>query len=65
MSRLLQDVRVIVQNALRLFSEDRTGRADYALESGGQELSQSEILSSVIIAGEGFKYHRVLEKIYI
>ncbi|KAM8730121.1 SUN domain-containing protein 1 isoform 4-T5 [Acanthopagrus schlegelii] len=30
-----EDVRVIVQNALRLFSQDRTGLADYALESGG------------------------------
>uniref|UniRef100_A0A8D3APW4 SUN domain-containing protein n=1 Tax=Scophthalmus maximus TaxID=52904 RepID=A0A8D3APW4_SCOMX len=29
------DVRVIVTDALRLFSQDRTGRADYALESGG------------------------------
>ncbi|XP_036937277.1 SUN domain-containing protein 1-like isoform X2 [Acanthopagrus latus] len=30
-----EDVHVIVQNALRLFSQDRTGLADYALESGG------------------------------
>uniref|UniRef100_A0A667Z435 SUN domain-containing protein 1-like n=1 Tax=Myripristis murdjan TaxID=586833 RepID=A0A667Z435_9TELE len=30
-----QDVHQIVQNALRLFSEDQTGMADYALESGG------------------------------
>ncbi|XP_038591584.1 uncharacterized protein LOC119915863 isoform X11 [Micropterus salmoides] len=30
-----EDVRVIVENALRLFSQDRTGLADYALESGG------------------------------
>ncbi|KAF0025958.1 hypothetical protein F2P81_022839 [Scophthalmus maximus] len=30
-----EDVRVIVTDALRLFSQDRTGRADYALESGG------------------------------
>lgn len=29
---------MIVQNALRLFSQDRTGLADYALESGGQKL---------------------------
>ncbi len=34
---LLQDVHVIVQNALRLFSQDRTGLADFALESGGQK----------------------------
>ncbi|XP_054622705.1 SUN domain-containing protein 1-like isoform X10 [Dunckerocampus dactyliophorus] len=31
----LQEVNVIVKNALRLFSHDRTGLADYALESGG------------------------------
>ncbi|XP_034049396.1 SUN domain-containing protein 1-like [Thalassophryne amazonica] len=30
-----EEVHVIVKNALRLFSEDRTGLADYALESGG------------------------------
>ncbi|XP_047464968.1 SUN domain-containing protein 2-like isoform X3 [Mugil cephalus] len=30
-----EDVHVMVSNALRLFSEDRTGLADYALESGG------------------------------
>ncbi|XP_067344821.1 SUN domain-containing protein 1-like isoform X6 [Channa argus] len=30
-----EDVHVIVKNALRLFSQDRTGLADYALESGG------------------------------
>ncbi|XP_022598123.1 SUN domain-containing protein 2-like [Seriola dumerili] len=30
-----EDVHVIVENALRLFSQDRTGLADYALESGG------------------------------
>ncbi|KAM9425792.1 uncharacterized protein KZ484_013520 [Pholidichthys leucotaenia] len=30
-----EDVRVIVKNALQRFSEDRTGLADYALESGG------------------------------
>lgn len=27
---------MIVENALRQFSQDRTGLADYALESGGQ-----------------------------
>lgn len=37
-ARFFQDVHVIVQNALRLFSQDRTGLADYALESGGQKL---------------------------
>ncbi|CAJ1081345.1 SUN domain-containing protein 1-like isoform X12 [Xyrichtys novacula] len=30
-----KDVHVIVKNALRLFDQDRTGLADYALESGG------------------------------
>ncbi|XP_051795848.1 SUN domain-containing protein 1-like isoform X2 [Acanthochromis polyacanthus] len=30
-----EDVQLLVQDALRLFSEDRTGLADYALESGG------------------------------
>ncbi|XP_039990510.1 SUN domain-containing protein 2-like isoform X7 [Xiphias gladius] len=30
-----EDVQVIVKNALQLFSQDRTGLADYALESGG------------------------------
>lgn len=30
-----EDVQVIVKNALRLFSQDRTGLADFALESGG------------------------------
>lgn len=33
---LLQDVHVIVEDALRRFSQDRTGLPDYALESGGQ-----------------------------
>ncbi|KAJ3600693.1 hypothetical protein NHX12_031671 [Muraenolepis orangiensis] len=30
-----EQVQLIVQNALRLYSYDRTGRVDYALESGG------------------------------
>nr|XP_046270296.1 SUN domain-containing protein 1 isoform X7 [Scatophagus argus] len=30
-----EQVRLIVQNALRLYSQDRTGMVDYALESGG------------------------------
>ncbi|XP_051250666.1 SUN domain-containing protein 1-like isoform X5 [Dicentrarchus labrax] len=30
-----EEVHVIVKNALQLFSQDRTGLADYALESGG------------------------------
>ncbi|XP_028331258.1 SUN domain-containing protein 1-like isoform X2 [Gouania willdenowi] len=30
-----EEVRLIVSDALRRFSEDRTGMADYALESGG------------------------------
>lgn len=35
--RLRQQVKLIVQNALRLYSQDRTGLVDYALESGGKE----------------------------
>ncbi|XP_028286662.1 SUN domain-containing protein 1-like isoform X2 [Parambassis ranga] len=31
----LEDVHVMVKNALRLFSQDQTGMADFALESGG------------------------------
>lgn len=31
-----QQVKIIVQNALRLYSQDRTGLVDYALESGGK-----------------------------
>lgn len=34
---LPQQVKLIVQNALRLYSQDRTGLVDYALESGGKE----------------------------
>ncbi|RVE69537.1 hypothetical protein OJAV_G00078660 [Oryzias javanicus] len=30
-----EQVKLIVQNALRLFSQDKTGQVDYALESGG------------------------------
>ncbi|XP_030645987.1 SUN domain-containing protein 1 isoform X2 [Chanos chanos] len=30
-----EDVRLMVDNALRLYSQDRTGLVDYALESGG------------------------------
>ncbi|XP_034045312.1 SUN domain-containing protein 1-like isoform X2 [Thalassophryne amazonica] len=30
-----EQVNVIVQNALKLYSQDRTGQVDYALESGG------------------------------
>lgn len=33
-----------VENALRRFSEDRTGMPDFALESGGQNHQQSLIL---------------------
>lgn len=32
---------MIVENALRRFSEDRTGMPDFALESGGQNHQQS------------------------
>lgn len=32
-----QQVKLIVQNALRLYSQDRTGLVDYALESGGKK----------------------------
>lgn len=35
---------MIVENALRQFSQDRTGLADYALESGGE----SNLLSAII-----------------
>lgn len=34
---LTQQVKLIVQNALKLFSQDRTGQVDYALESGGRK----------------------------
>lgn len=34
-----QHVKIIVQNALRLYSQDRTGLVDYALESGGKNHS--------------------------
>ncbi|CAI5675392.1 unnamed protein product [Oreochromis niloticus] len=30
-----EQVKLIVQNALKLYSQDRTGQVDYALESGG------------------------------
>ena len=33
---LLQHVQLIVKNALKLYSQDRTGLVDYALESGGK-----------------------------
>lgn len=35
---------MIVQNALRLYSQDRTGLVDYALESGGMEKFMSTLL---------------------
>lgn len=34
---LSQQVQLIVQNALKLYSQDRTGMVDYALESGGKK----------------------------
>lgn len=34
---LPQQVKLIVQNALKLYSQDRTGMVDYALESGGKK----------------------------
>lgn len=34
---LSQQVQLIVQRALKLYSEDRTGQVDYALESGGKQ----------------------------
>lgn len=34
---LLQQAQVIVNNALRLYSQDKTGVVDFALESGGKE----------------------------
>ena len=33
---LLQQVQLIVRNALKLYSQDRTGLVDYALESAGK-----------------------------
>lgn len=41
---LPQQVKLIVQNALRLYSQDRTGLVDYALESGGMEKLMSTLL---------------------
>lgn len=35
---VFQDVHGIVEDALRLFSQDKTGLADFALESGGKKL---------------------------
>lgn len=37
-------MKLIVQNALRLYSQDRTGLVDYALESGGMEKFMSTLL---------------------
>lgn len=37
-------MKLIVQNALRLYSQDRTGLVDYALESGGMEKLMSTLL---------------------
>lgn len=31
-----QQARVIVDNALKLYSQDKTGMVDFALESGGE-----------------------------
>uniref|UniRef100_A0A672FT88 SUN domain-containing protein n=1 Tax=Salarias fasciatus TaxID=181472 RepID=A0A672FT88_SALFA len=46
-----QDVHQMVADALRLFSEDRTGMADYALESGGQRVQS--VASSLVNAAPG------------
>ena len=40
---LPQQVKLIVQNALRLYSQDRTGQVDYALESGGKKENRIRI----------------------
>lgn len=40
-----QQVKIIVQNALRLYSQDRTGLVDYALESGGKNKVSQHCLS--------------------
>lgn len=40
---LPQHVKLIVQNALRLYSQDRTGQVDYALESGGKKETRIRI----------------------
>lgn len=32
----VQQARVIVNNALKLYSQDKTGMVDFALESGGK-----------------------------
>lgn len=47
-SCLFQDVRVIVDNALRRFSEDRTGMSDFALESGGQNHQPGIVKQNII-----------------
>ncbi|XP_068610885.1 LOW QUALITY PROTEIN: SUN domain-containing protein 1-like [Brachionichthys hirsutus] len=45
-SVFLSDVDVIVKDALRLFSQDRTGLADFALESGGGSVLTSRCSQS-------------------
>ena len=40
-------MKLIVQNALKLYSQDRTGLVDYALESGGKERTSNLISASV------------------
>lgn len=40
---------MIVDNALRRFSEDRTGMSDFALESGGQNRQESGVVKRSII----------------
>uniref|UniRef100_A0A671Y319 SUN domain-containing protein n=1 Tax=Sparus aurata TaxID=8175 RepID=A0A671Y319_SPAAU len=63
-ARFLQDVHVIVQNALRLFSQDRTGLADYALESGGQKLRARTCISDLLVLGsKGFLVIRLSMRI--
>lgn len=32
----VQQARVLVNNALKLYSQDKTGMVDFALESGGE-----------------------------
>ena len=46
---------MIVKNALRLFSQDRTGLADYALESGGQEINSVFVMFYISLLLENLR----------
>lgn len=55
-------MKLIVQNALRLYSQDRTGQVDYALESGGKkEASQCYQCLSIL----GLLYKSVVNPVRI